>query len=870
MFTCTVNGDFTHISESVQTVTGYTPDELIGKHFTTLIKPSWHQRVTTFYENQRDIGQPETTYEFPIIHKNGSMRWVEQTVVFMGDQNAPFQAIVHDITERKREQIRDGALFEQSNDAVFLLDLDGKHIAVNQQAATMFGYSRDELLTMGIDDLVTEDEKDAAHHNLQKLFNNETLSLIERTFQRKDGSTFPAEVNAQIVRNIDGDPLHIQSLIRDVSERKNHEIEISRREVLYRTLARNLPDTGVVLFDQNMRYLVAEGDALTSSGYPPENIEGKTLYEVLSQSTVDFLTPYYQKALDGDYSQFTLKANDHDYVVRTLPVQENGTRIGMIVVQDVTAFKKSETALRESQERIRAMLKAVPDLMFVMRRDGTYVDFDWGTVLEGASNWFVGSNIKELGFDDDVLKMTFDHMTLAIDTGEMQKYLYEPKTEESTSAFEARVVALNNDEALFIIRDISDLKQVQADLAERVDQLTILHQFDEELADKLDIDYVLNMALDAALRLSHADAGYIGLTNEDGTMRLAKVTGDHIHEIADTNLQTGVGAVSRIVRQRKAELIPDVTVDPDYITNRPQTKAQITIPLVSQSNDLIGVLNLESNRYGVFTEDIFNFLQLITRRISVAVENARLYRKTEAQLIELRRLYDKVIGLEQLKTDMIRIASHDLRNPLATVLGYTQMIDAELDDDDDLREPITLIEQSARRMQKIIIDILSLERIEEMAQGSFQDVFNLNETVQRVFDGIKLQTKTHTMNVDLPDNALSVLGDPVQIREALVNLISNAVKYTPPQGKIDVKLTHEDNMAKLEVIDNGYGIREEQQERLFQPFYRARSSETASIEGTGLGLHLVKNIIERHNGTMIFHSEHGVGSTFGFRLPIES
>ena len=110
-------------------------------------------------------------------------------------------------------------------------------------------------------------------------------------------------------------------------------------------------------------------------------------------------------------------------------------------------------------------------------------------------------------------------------------------------------------------------------------------------------------------------------------------------------------------------------------------------------------------------------------------------------------------------------------------------------------------------------------------------------------------------------------GDLAQLYEAISNLIGNAIKYTPERGLIDVCLRKKDGLIIFDVRDNGFGIPEEHHERLFQPFYRAHTQETTGIEGTGLGLHLVKKIVERHRGKMIFRSTYGQGSTFGFSLP---
>jgi signal transduction histidine kinase len=128
--------------------------------------------------------------------------------------------------------------------------------------------------------------------------------------------------------------------------------------------------------------------------------------------------------------------------------------------------------------------------------------------------------------------------------------------------------------------------------------------------------------------------------------------------------------------------------------------------------------------------------------------------------------------------------------------------------------------------------------------------------------------KQQTLESDISHDQLLVQADPAQIHEAMINLIDNAIKYTPDGGRVVVRVCRENHYARFEVQDNGYGIPEGMQGRLFEPFYRAKSKETIAIDGTGLGLHLVRNIIERYGGSMIVHSVYGEGSTFGFLLPV--
>ena len=162
-------------------------------------------------------------------------------------------------------------------------------------------------------------------------------------------------------------------------------------------------------------------------------------------------------------------------------------------------------------------------------------------------------------------------------------------------------------------------------------------------------------------------------------------------------------------------------------------------------------------------------------------------------------------------------------------------------------------------------DILSLERIAELS-GGYTDPVDLSHIVQEVYAYYAARGEQQ-FSLSMPEEPVIVYGADAELREAIDNLISNAVKYTPDDGQITVSLTADPDLALFEVTDTGYGIPKNQQQDLFKPFFRAKSRETRKITGTGLGLHLVRNIIERHNGEVHFESEEGQGSTFRVLLP---
>jgi signal transduction histidine kinase len=318
-------------------------------------------------------------------------------------------------------------------------------------------------------------------------------------------------------------------------------------------------------------------------------------------------------------------------------------------------------------------------------------------------------------------------------------------------------------------------------------------------------------------------------------------------------------------------LLADVRQDPDYNPDIPSLVSMMVLPLILQQR-LVGMIALETQQANLFTPELFAFMQILVDRIAVALENARLHDHVSNELKDKNRLYDKVSRLERLKTDMIRVATHDLKAPVNIFAGYLELLIADQDRfAPEYHDFFEAMRKAVQRMNNIIKDILSLERIEQRAEGSYTP-FDLNACLTQIISEYQAQAlrQRQTLHWEHPATPLIVYGDEPQLDEAIRNLVGNALKYTPPQGVIVAHLTEENGQLRFTVVDNGYGIPEDRQQRLFEPFYRAKSPGTEDIEGTGLGLYLVRNVIERHAGKMIFQSVFGQGSTFGFTLPVFS
>jgi PAS domain S-box-containing protein len=233
-------------------------------------------------------------------------------------------------------------------------------------------------------------------------------------------------------------------------------------------------------------------------------------------------------------------------------------------------------------------------------------------------------------------------------------------------------------------------------------------------------------------------------------------------------------------------------------------------------------------------------------------------------------LYDvsSLKDLNRLKTHMIKMASHDLKGPLGLLVGY---LDLMLTDMQAGMMPDRLyidnIYKAITRMETLIASLLDAHRDEDSLQSKPIDPYEL---IQDIVEDMTPVAAQHNLTLvkNIRSNLHPIKGDFVQLREAVNNFVTNAFKYTPDGGTITINMYTEEDRFYFSVQDTGYGIPEDQQAYIFKPNFRASQPETAHIEGTGVGLSLVKEVVERHGGQVWFNSRKGEGSTFGFWVPM--
>ena len=286
----------------------------------------------------------------------------------------------------------------------------------------------------------------------------------------------------------------------------------------------------------------------------------------------------------------------------------------------------------------------------------------------------------------------------------------------------------------------------------------------------------------------------------------------------------------------------------------------------------VGMMHLAIRQYVDRTTSSIRQLETLNGELQDEIAHRRAAEEENARLAREAARVAALEELSRLKSEFISIASHELRTPLTGILGFSELLtsnDPGLPDEDRQRFQ-RLVFQQAEQLAALVDNLLDVSRIESGRVTLEPITLDLDEALWPILESARQSAPRHTLSSDLAPSARWVRADPDKVRQILANLVSNAIKYSPEGGPVTVTTRAEPDRSRVRiaVADHGLGIPADQLERIFDRFQRVDAPATRGIRGTGLGLFIVRELVELHGGTIQVESEVGKGSVFLFTLPI--
>lgn len=887
-------GQLIEVNETFVRVTGYARDEAIGR--TTAELGLWAnsgEREEELKKVQKMGEIRDLEYRFRLRDGGEIIGLLSAELLEIGGEPCAL-TIIQDITERKKaEEIseRYRLLSQRARDVILFVRPDGQIIDANQVASETYGYEYEELVRMNLQDLRAPETHSVLEDQLAKA-NNGGIQF-ETDHLRKDGVKFPVEVSS-VGADIAGERLLI-SIIRDITERRRNE-EIVRQSMKQLALVTDIAPVYIANCDRDKRFKFINKAYADRFGLKPEECVGKPIVEIIGQAAFEKLSGYIEIVLGGQPVEFELdipypKIGEHFMHCSYAPeFDEQGQVIGWVAaITDMSERRRMEEALRESESRFRTMTNSAPMLVWMSGTDKlsayfnqTWLDFTGRTMeQEIANGWMEGIHEDDLERCLEVFSRTFEaHEGFEIEyrlrrfDGEYRWILdkgiplfthngtfrgYIGSCIDVTERREAQDTLLKaerraSEEYLELLSRIVPVAQTLGTARDLTSVYRALHEF---VRASMPCTAFFVSFYDPARALR--TAAYV--CGEEGEVDISLLPPLTLTPDGGPNSQA-IFEKRSVVVNRYWDLMktrPHVILNEDGI----DPNSSLVVPMTVM-NRIIGTLEVQAYENDAFTNEHIIALEMVANLAAVAIENVRLL-EVEAEARETAEAANRA------KDEFLSVLSHELRTPLNSMLGWTRMLRTGILDAEKSARAIEVIERNTLLQNNLIEDLLDVSRIISGKMRIEKETVDLTKVFDDAVEILRpfAAQKNIEFEAETPESSLVIDGDATRFQQIVVNLVQNSVKFTGEGGRISASLSRAGDVARLVVTDNGIGISEELLPFIFDRFRQADSSTKRAYSGLGLGLTIVRNLVELHGGTIQAESAGpGQGATFTVEIPL--
>ena len=552
----------------------------------------------------------------------------------------------------------------------------------------------------------------------------------------------------------------------------------------------------------------------------------------------------------------------------------NGVPMRLIgIVMDITARKQADIELRRREHEYKMLVENAPDIIarFNAQLQHIYVSPTVARATGMPQEAFLGKTNRDLGMPEAQCELWDTHLRAVFASGQPTRMEFDFQTPDGLHYYQATIVPERSIEGevetvMSVARDITDYKTAErrlrflADastaLAGSLDPVTMLTSVARNTIAYFGGACAIDLADQNDIRVAAIAHHDPGITASFVEMRQRyPVLAESSHPVAQV-LKHGQTIV---VEHIPPQILADNTYDTEHVRmlRKLQPASFLMVPVIVRGRT-VGVIELYAlgaTRH--YSPDDVMALEELSRRVALALDNAQLYQEAQEALRE--------------REAFISIASHEIKNPLTSLLGRAQMLQrrlARLPDAGRAQDDAEIIVSQGLRISSLLTDLLDVSRLASEQLTIARKPLELTELVRSVVASLQVSAPSHHIALTHSGSPLWVEGDAGRLDQMLMNLINNAVKYSPEGGTIQVDVRAVQNTAQIAIRDEGMGIPADALPHLFKRFYRVSRSSVQQVSGSGIGLYVVNQIVQGHGGTITVASTEGVGSTFTVQIPL--
>jgi PAS domain S-box-containing protein len=850
-------------------MTGYAPDEAIGRtpHILQGPKtdPSLPGRLC------KDCAAGKVFHGETINYrKDRSEIYLEWTAGPVRDERGEvthFAAALLDVTERRRieEERRRGeeefrSLFELSAIGMAQVSPEGRYLRVNRKFCQMLGYSEQELLRLTLHEVTHPEDREFSAAKLESSFadGSEEFS-IENRYVRKDGGIIRVLINWTVVRDADGRPLRTVANIQDITERKQIEEALQTSEAQLRDI---LDHSVALIFVKDLegRYLRVNRRYEESFGVADAELRGKTDYDHHPKEIADAFVANDREVIAADrpilFEEQAFVAGETRYsVVSKFPLRDWSGRPYAIcgIATDITERKRAETALLESQALNQAVLDSLAANIAVLDRGGNII----------AVNEHWKRFARENG-----------GATIADSVGVNYLDVYRRSQEQVNGQIEATLKGIQE-----VLDGARPNFTVEYPCHSPVEKRWFLMSVTPLLGEGggavvAHTDITQRKQVEESLRVSEArldlalNAGAIGTFDWDIRANKAIWT-EQLKALFGLPPGGSAETYETWLERVFPEDRPACEAGLREILGKKLRRWRTEYRIVRADT---GEVRWIGSKGRVFYDEQGEPLRFIGTNMDIT-ERKRAEAEREELLVREQAAREAAEALTRAKDEILAVVSHELRSPLTAMLGYAVLLRHGGLDAQKVRHAAEVIERSGKAQLQLIDDLLDTARIISgklrLELGPVDLVSVIEQAVQTIRPAA--DAKGISIETDFPSEIGQITGDPFRLQQVVWNLLSNAVKFTEQGGRVGVRLERIDPHICITVSDTGRGIRPDILPYVFDRFRQADASSARRYGGLGLGLALVKYLVELHGGTIRAASAgEGQGATFDVVLPVRA